>query len=148
MNLFVNCWLKLTTVLDNVYLGTGHHQMASLTACHTCSPAEDLQPPQASGHHAHRARKRKPSLWHLGSWIVRSMVESREPLTEKPAKDEDSALLAPSSLRRTTWPDLAVDRQDRTGCKCECSVHMADIEITVWWCRVHGQFQEITPKLV
>ena len=56
-----------TLGLDNVYLGTGRRSMASLTACQTCSPAKDLQPSQASSHHAHRARKRKPSSWHLGS---------------------------------------------------------------------------------
>ena len=59
-----------------MYLGTGRCSMASLTACQTCSPAEDLQPSQASSHHAHRARKRKPSSWHLGSWNVRSMVDT------------------------------------------------------------------------
>ena len=54
--------------------------MASLTACQTCSPAEDLQPSQASSHHAHRARKRKPSSWHLGSWNVCSMVDTEGPV--------------------------------------------------------------------
>ena len=66
--------------LDNVYLVTGHRLMASLTACQTCSPAEDLQPSQASSHHAHRARKRKPSAWHLGSWNVCSMVDNEGPV--------------------------------------------------------------------
>ena len=54
--------------------------MASLTAWQTCSPAEDLQPSQVSGHHAHRAIKRKPSSWHLGSWNVRSMVDTEGPV--------------------------------------------------------------------
>ena len=56
--------------------------MASLTACQTCSPAEDLQPSQVSSHHAHRARKRKPSSWHwhLGSWDVCSMVDTEGPV--------------------------------------------------------------------
>ena len=42
--------------------------------------AEDLQPSQASSHHAHRARKRKPLSWHLGSWNVRSMVDTDGPV--------------------------------------------------------------------
>ena len=50
--------------------------MTSLTACQTCSPAEDLQPSQASSHHAHRARKRKSSSWHFGAWNVCSMVDT------------------------------------------------------------------------
>ena len=75
-NLFMNCWLKPTAGLDNVYLGTGRCPMASLTAFQTCSPAEDLQSSQASNYLAHRARKRKPSSWHLGSWNVRSMVDT------------------------------------------------------------------------
>ena len=54
--------------------------MASLAACQTYSPAEDLQPSQADSHHAHRARKRKPSSWHLGSWNVRSMVDTEGPV--------------------------------------------------------------------
>ena len=54
--------------------------MAPLPACQTSSPAEDLQPSQASSHHAHRARKSKPSSWHLGSWNVRSMVETEGPV--------------------------------------------------------------------
>ena len=54
--------------------------MASLTACQTCSPAEDLQPSQASSHHAHRARKRKTSSWLLGSWNVHSMVDTEGPV--------------------------------------------------------------------
>ena len=56
--------------------------------------------------------------------------EIREPLTETPAKDEDSALLAPSGLRRATGPDLEVDRQDRTGvCACVFCMHMC-----AWMC--------------
>ena len=43
------------------------------------SPAEDLHPSQASSHHAHKARKRKPSSWHLESWNVRSMVDAIGP---------------------------------------------------------------------
>ena len=54
--------------------------MASRTACQTCSPAEDLKLSQASSHHAHRARKRKPSSWHLGSWNVHSMVDTEGPV--------------------------------------------------------------------
>ena len=54
--------------------------MASLTACQTCSAAEDLQPSQASNHHAHRVRKRKPSSWHLGSRNMRSMVDTEGPV--------------------------------------------------------------------
>ena len=54
--------------------------MASLTACQTCSPAEDLQPSQDNSHHAHRARKRKPLSWHLGSWNERSMVDTEGPV--------------------------------------------------------------------
>ena len=73
--LFMNSWLK-PTGLDYVYLGTGCRSMVSLTACQTCSPVEDLQPSQANSHHAHRARKRKPSSWHLGAWNVRSMVDT------------------------------------------------------------------------
>ena len=38
----------------------------------TCNPL--------SSHHAHRARKRKPSSWHLGSWNVHSMVDSEGPV--------------------------------------------------------------------
>ena len=45
-----------------------------------CSPEEDMQPSQASSHHAHRARKRKPSSWHLGSWNVRSMADTEGPV--------------------------------------------------------------------
>ena len=63
-----------------MYLGTGRCSMASLTAFQTCSPAEDLQPSQASSHHAHGARKRKPLSWHLGSWNVRSMVDTDGPV--------------------------------------------------------------------
>ena len=76
----MNCWLKPTAGLDNVNLGTICRLMASLTACQTCSPAEDLQPSQASRHHEHRSRKRKPSSWHLGSWNVRSMVDIEGPV--------------------------------------------------------------------
>ena len=54
--------------------------MVSLTACQTCSPAEDLQPSQDSSHHTHRTRKRKPSSWHLGSWNVHSMVDTEGPV--------------------------------------------------------------------
>ena len=54
--------------------------MVSLTACQTCSPAKDLQPSQAGSHHAHIARKRKPSSWHLWSWNVRSMVDTEGPV--------------------------------------------------------------------
>ena len=36
----------------------------------------------------------------VGLAVVHKCRESREPLTETPAKDEDSALLAPPSLRR------------------------------------------------
>ena len=54
-----------------------------------------------------------------GGLAAHKCRESREQLTETPARDEDSALLAPSSLRRVTWPDLAVDRQDMCGvCVC------------------------------
>ena len=49
----------LCECLDNVYLETGYRSMASLTACQTRSPAEDLQLSQDSSHHAHRAKKRK-----------------------------------------------------------------------------------------
>ena len=80
MFLFMNCLLKLTAGLDYVYLGTGHRLMESLTACQTCSPAEDLQPSQASSHHAHRASKRKPSSWHLGSWNLHSIVDTEGPV--------------------------------------------------------------------
>ena len=76
----MNFWLKPTAGLDNMYLGTGRHLMASLIACHTSSPAEDMQPSQASSHHAHRAKKRKPSSWHLGSWNVHSLVDTEEPV--------------------------------------------------------------------
>ena len=76
----MNCWPKPTAGLDSVYLGTGRHPMASLTACQTCSPAEDLQPSQATSHHAHRARKNKPSSWHSGSWNVRPMVDTEGPV--------------------------------------------------------------------
>ena len=79
-NLFVTCWRKLTAGLENVYLETGRCSMASLTACQTCSPAEDLKSSQASSHHTHRARKRKHSSWHLGSWNVRSMVDTEGPV--------------------------------------------------------------------
>ena len=63
-----------------MYLGTGHRSMASLTACQTGLPADDLQPSQASIHHAHRARKRKTLSCHLGSWNVRSMVDTEGPV--------------------------------------------------------------------
>ena len=78
--LFVTCWLKPTAGLDNVYLRKGRRPMASLTACQTCSPAKDLQPSQAGSHHAHRAKKRKPSSWHLGSWNVHSMGDTEGPV--------------------------------------------------------------------
>ena len=63
-----------------MYLGTECRLMVSLTACQTCSPAENLQPSQASSHHAHKARKRKPSSWHLESWNVHSMVDTEGPV--------------------------------------------------------------------
>ena len=76
----MNCWLKPSAGLDNMYLGTGCHSKASLTACQTYSPAEDLQPSQASSHHAQRVRKRKPSSWYLGSWNVHFMVDTEGPV--------------------------------------------------------------------
>ena len=63
-----------------MHLETGRRRMASLTACQTYSAAEDLQPSQASSHHAHRTRKRKPSSWHLVSWNVHSMVDTEGPV--------------------------------------------------------------------
>ena len=88
LNLFVNFWLKPTAGLDNMYLGTGCRLMASLTACHTRSPAEDLQPTpfrhlaimhieQGRGSHHH-------DIWGLGMY---SMVDTEGPVEIGNAKE-------------------------------------------------------------
>ena len=115
---FMNCWLKPAAGLDNVYLGTGRHSMASLTACHTCSPAEDLQLSQASSHHAHRARKRKPSSWLLGSWNVHSMVDTEGPVeiaSNRGDRGEDRKV------------DLIVQEMRR------CNVKVTTLQETKWF---------------
>ena len=45
--------------------------MASLGACQTRTPAEDLQSSQGTQHLAHRAlRCNRRNVWRVGSWNV------------------------------------------------------------------------------
>ncbi len=63
--------------------------MMSLNLRQTCSPAENLQISQGRNF-AHRARKAKKragkrarsrrSVWRLGTWNVRSMVDTEGPV--------------------------------------------------------------------
>ena len=70
------------------------------------------QPSQANSHHAHRARKRKPSSWHLGSWNVRSMVDT-EGLVEIASSREDKG------RRQECRFDHA--RNDMVQCEGDCT---------------------------
>ena len=50
------------------------HCMQDLFTCRRLAPS------QASSHHAHRAKKRKPSTWYLASWNVDSMKDTEGPV--------------------------------------------------------------------
>ena len=50
--------------------------MASLNAYRTRTPAEDLHSSQGTNHHAQRKRRKKSQMWRVGTWNVRSMVDT------------------------------------------------------------------------
>ena len=54
--------------------------MALLKACQDHTPAEDLHPSQGTCHRAKRARSQRSQTWHLGTWNVRSMVDTECPI--------------------------------------------------------------------
>ena len=63
-------------------MSTGCRQMAPLTSCQECSPAEDLHPSQEErSKGAHRAsRARKSDVWFLASWNVRTLLDVDGPI--------------------------------------------------------------------
>ena len=51
--------------------------MASLATHHVHTPTENLQFSQGRPHHhAHRTRRKRLQTWRLGTWNVRSMVDT------------------------------------------------------------------------
>ena len=61
------------------FTSTGHRLMASLGACQTSTLAEDLISSQSTQHLAHIAlRCNRRNVWRVGSWNVRSMVDTRD----------------------------------------------------------------------
>ena len=84
------CTAKTTHAsLELRVLSSGHRVMMPLNSRQTCSPAENLQISQGRNF-AHRARKAKKragkrarsrrSVWRLGTWNVRSMVDTEGPV--------------------------------------------------------------------
>ena len=54
--------------------------MASLRTYQARTPAEDLHPSQGTCHRAQRARSQRSRIWRLGTWNVRSMVDTEGPI--------------------------------------------------------------------
>ena len=83
-----------------------------------------------------------------GGLAVHKCIESRELLTETPVKDENSALLSPSGLRRAS--DQIWQWTDRTGCVCVCLAGRVDMScalkptrlpVECSWARLRAMFR-------
>ena len=62
--------------LDSCLLRIGRRLMTPLSTHRARSPAEALIAFQVKSISAHRARRNKPLSWKIGSWNVRSMVDT------------------------------------------------------------------------
>ena len=100
--------------------------MTSLNTCQVCSPAENLQSSQGRCHLAHKARKRKRTLtWRVGTWNVRSMVDTDGPVEVASAKVDGQR----GEQRKV---DLIVNEMKRYGVK------VATLQETKWFgCEVY-----------
>ena len=54
--------------------------MVPLNTYQACSPAEDLQTSQGRDHHFARRARKATSVWRVGTWNVRSMVDTEGPI--------------------------------------------------------------------
>ena len=64
--------------------------MASLSSCQECSPAEALHTSQGErSFHAHRASQvQRSSVWVLASWIVRTLLDVEGPIETARQRDD------------------------------------------------------------
>ena len=53
--------------------------MAPLSSCQVRKPAEDLQSSQGTNH-ARRRKQKQSHSWRVGTWNVRSMVDTEGPI--------------------------------------------------------------------
>ena len=66
----------------------GRRSMSPLASSPVCSPAENLQNSRVRPHFAFRAKRKTSSTWRLGSWNVRSLLDTEGPVeTAKQGRD-------------------------------------------------------------
>ena len=58
-------------------MNTGRRLVASLVTHHAHAPTENLQFSQGKIHnHTHRTKRKRLQTWRLGTWNVRSMIDT------------------------------------------------------------------------
>ena len=67
-------------ILDHCVLGAGHRTMVSPGTYQGFSPAEVLQTSQGRKSVAHRLRKANRAFMRVGTWNIRSMVDTEGPI--------------------------------------------------------------------